>query len=380
MPFTAFPIPSAELSTVAADARAAISAAQAIQIVTTSTLQAVRGGRYIIEYAGQCEVSDPTGSNAAGDSYEVWIGGSGSTARFGGAGTVYSPSRFSIRRRCSVAGSPGTWVTPAPMLTDTLTVGSNTWSGSAFSGAQAFSSTTRPTSAGTGIPAATSLITYEDSENMLMRDSCYVPLIFSQGSTSTAGSGTSNASRGYWQLYTSTTASSKAHVYFDCTALIDSASTLNFDRRIVVKTKQYIGALAGLRSGLQYYVQLGRTVATTTTAQLDKKGFGFGVTGTTVTPFVHNGTTLTTTLASGSTFSIVTYPWVMLDFRPGNGLYVYGVTVTSSTPVLLATITSGLPSGTSSSGDGQLEFLVYDTGSGGAANFLFVGTASISNP
>ena len=70
----------------------------------------------------------------------------------------------------------------------------------------------------------------------------------------------------------------------------------------------------------------------------------------------------------------------MLDFRPGDGLYVYGVTVTSSTPVLLATITSGLPSGTSSSGDGQLEFLVYDTGSGGAANFLFVGTASISNP
>ena len=134
MPFTAFPIPSAELSTVAADARAAISAAQAIQIVTTSTLQAVRGGRYIIEYAGQCEISDPTGSNAAGDSYEVWIGGSGSTARFGGAGTVYSPSRFSIRRRCSVAGSPGTWSTPAPMLTDTLTVGAGTWSGTTFGG------------------------------------------------------------------------------------------------------------------------------------------------------------------------------------------------------------------------------------------------------
>jgi hypothetical protein len=67
-----------------------------------------------------------------------------------------------------------------------------------------------------------------------------------------------------------------------------------------------------------------------------------------------------------------------MDFVPGVALYVYGQTLTSTTPVLLATITTGLPSGNSTASDGQLEFLIYDTGSGGANNWLYLGFASMT--
>lgn len=46
-----------------------------------------------------------------------------------------------------------------------LTVGSNSWDGSIITGPQSFSSTTRPTSSGTGAPAATSLITAADGDS-----------------------------------------------------------------------------------------------------------------------------------------------------------------------------------------------------------------------
>ena len=46
----------------------------------------------------------------------------------------------------------------------TLTVSPGSWTGSTFSGAQAFSSTARPTSAGTGNPASNSLITRADGD------------------------------------------------------------------------------------------------------------------------------------------------------------------------------------------------------------------------
>lgn len=172
----------------------------------TSDFTAVLGGRYIVESAGVVGVIDPTGT-AAGDSFEVWVGSG--TVRFGATSTIvsgqsyivvsgtghtsfgsanntvgtiftasssgtnsngivapststaYAASRFSIRRRYT--GS-STWVIPTPTLSDTLNVGSGTWDGSTFTGAQAFSSAARPTSGGTGTPAATSLITRADGD------------------------------------------------------------------------------------------------------------------------------------------------------------------------------------------------------------------------
>jgi hypothetical protein len=191
------------------------------------------------------------------------------------------------------------------------------------------------------------------------------------GTAATASGGTSFASRGYWQLFTSTTASSKAQVFFEIPALLGNSYVINFDRRMILNTKM---PAITLRSGLQYYCQVGRTVGDSTAAQLTKKGFGYGQSGSTVTPFVHNGTSIT----NGTTFSSTTYPFITMDFVAGVALYVYGQTLTSTTPVLLATISTGLPSGNSVSSDGQLEFLIYDTGSGGGNNWFYLGSASMT--
>ena len=119
------------LTGTATQARAAISAAQAIETKTANFTASI-GGRYIVETGGTVSITDPTGTTA-GDSYEVWAG-SGSI-QFNGTGTSYTASRFSIRRRYT--GSE--WATPAPMLSDTLTVGSGTWSGTTITGAQTMS-------------------------------------------------------------------------------------------------------------------------------------------------------------------------------------------------------------------------------------------------
>ena len=237
--------------------------------------------------------------------------------------------------------------------------------------AYAFSSTTRPTSSGTGTPAPSSLMTYDDVLNLTLRDVRSYYVNYPMGTSLTASGGTSVASRGYWQLFTSTTASSKAQIYFEILALLGNGSVINFDRRMILNTKISSGTL---RTGLQYYCQVGRTLTDSTAAQLTKKGFGYGLSGSTITPFVHNGTSIT----NGTTFSVTTYSFITMDFVPGVALYVYGQTLTSTTPVLLATISTGLPSGNSTASDGQLEFLIYDTGSGGANNWLYLGFASMT--
>jgi hypothetical protein len=83
--------------------------------IKTADFTAVVGGRYITESGSIISITDPTGTTA-GQSYEVWIGSG--TIWFNGAGTVYSASRFSIRRRYN--GSA--WVTPTPVLTDELSL------------------------------------------------------------------------------------------------------------------------------------------------------------------------------------------------------------------------------------------------------------------
>ena len=324
MPFTAFPIPSAELSTVAADARAAISAAQAIQIVTTSTLQAVRGGRYIIEYAGQCEISDPTGSNAAGDSYEVWIGGSGSTARFGGAGTVYSPSRFSIRRRCSVAGSPGTWAIPAPMLTDTLTVGAGTWSGSTISGAQTFSGQVQ-------LSASQAASNTQSAMSLGLSDSRYL-----------SGRGFSDEINNTWfpELagWTLTGGTSTAQSYPSHLKLVTSAATSSTVRATTALTTDAYPMLGGYDDGIDFSKEVwaifrfsivanhatwvcrgsfGRADAPI--GDLDRAGFGFEVDNLSLKLTTHDGTSFAKSGSSQATLTAGT-PYTLLIKKATNGV------------------------------------------------------------
>jgi hypothetical protein len=70
-------------------------------------------------------------------------------------------------------------------VTGTLTVGSNTWNGSTITGAQAFSSTTRPTSSGTGTPASNSLITRADLDTRMASSETYFSMLTASGPTCT---------------------------------------------------------------------------------------------------------------------------------------------------------------------------------------------------
>lgn len=115
----------------AAQAAAIAASARAIEI-QTADFTAVRGGRYIVE--GTVTITDPAGTNAQGGSYEVWIGSGQATM----GGTAYLPSRFSIRRRCSAGGSPGTWATPTAIISGPISVSSGTWTGATFTGSQTF--------------------------------------------------------------------------------------------------------------------------------------------------------------------------------------------------------------------------------------------------
>ena len=264
--------------------------------------------------------------------------------------------------------SAGTVTGTAPIVVTSGVISLSTTLPSAYE----FTSTTRPTAVNTSAPASNSLMTYTDVLNLTLRDARTYNVNYSLGTAQTASGGTSSAARGYWQLFTSTTASSKAQIYFEMPALVGNNSVINFDRRIIVNTRILPSTL---RSGLQYYCQVGRTVSDGTAAQLSaKKGFGYGLSGSTITPFVNNGSGIT----NGTTFSVTTYPFITMDFVAGVALYVYGQTLTSATPVLLSTISTGLPSGNSTASDGQLEFLVYDTGSGGANNWFYLGNASMT--
>lgn len=159
--------------------------APARSIQTTSFTAAV-GGRYTLyNTGGVASIVDPTGT-AAGQSYTVIM--AAGTAQFNGAGTVFAASRFELIR--SYNGS--TWATLLPLLSDTLTVGGNSWDGSILSGPQSFSSTTRPTSSGTGAPAATSLITRGDADARFLRHESARRLITT--ATATA-SGTGSTAR-----------------------------------------------------------------------------------------------------------------------------------------------------------------------------------------
>lgn len=125
----------------------------------TTNFTAEVGGRYSVFSAGTVIITDPTSpAPVAGDSYLVAV--SGGLVRFGAGPQTYSASRFDLRRYFDGT----TWFTPASVISDSLTVGGNTWNGSTISGAQNFSSTTRPTSSGTGAPAANSLVMLSDTD------------------------------------------------------------------------------------------------------------------------------------------------------------------------------------------------------------------------
>jgi hypothetical protein len=99
------------------------------------------------------------------------------------------PTAVGSAQASSVSPAPDTLVlrdsSGGGAFSGNITVGANTWNGSTITGAQAFSSTTRPTSSGTGFPVAASLIKYDDT---IQDDTYQLAFLPSTGSANSTGS------------------------------------------------------------------------------------------------------------------------------------------------------------------------------------------------
>lgn len=110
------------------------------------------GRSYVLE-GGTIQVYDPT-PTTTGDFYQLTV--ASGTAVIGGV--TYQASRFPITRHYNGAA----WITAEPVITGTLTVGSGTWNGALFTGAQTFSGQVELT--GQALTNATSAVTREEAD------------------------------------------------------------------------------------------------------------------------------------------------------------------------------------------------------------------------
>lgn len=116
-------------ATTAAAARNNLSAASKREY-KTANFTAESYGRYVVSSGGTVVVSNPP-TGVLGDPFEVVIATGNATIN----GVTYAASRFPIEVVCTVAGTPGTWTTPAATVTgafNATTIGANTPGTGAF--------------------------------------------------------------------------------------------------------------------------------------------------------------------------------------------------------------------------------------------------------
>ena len=231
----------------------------------------------------------------------------------------------------------------------------------------------------TNAASGSSLMTRELSDARYMGLKSH-SINFAMMATKTASGGSSGSSRGSWQIFTATNANSFASAWGAWGYLLglDGAQQyINFTNPLIISFSRTAATSSLPRAGLFQYVQLGRDVTTisVTNTKLAQKGLGIQFASNGVTPFVHNGTTLT----DGSLITnISTYNRFVLRWVPATAFEVYGV-ANGSEPVLIGSVTSNLPTGIGVS-DSALEFMQLDSGSGGANAWFFLNTAYIITP
>ena len=312
--------------------------AASVRLIKTTDFNADINGRYTV--SGTATVTDPAGTTA-GQIYSVVIGSG--TATIGGV--AYAPSRVEVIREYS--GSA--WVTLSPVFADNTTL-----NGTANTAPNELSA------------SDSSLLTRINADGRYIDKLKTIQLNPACASLYQSAGGAANAGAGGFQLMTSTTASSYAGAGFPLMRLTGQAA-LSFSDRIILSTT-YSGSP---RSGLAVYFQIGKTFVDS--SQLNKKGFGLSITLSGVTPYVHNGTSLT----SGSTYSASAYNRFVLDFRPGVSLDLYGVTY-KGVSTLLGSVSTGLPAGTGITNDTTVDFVASDSGSGGTGAYQWFSNMMIS--
>lgn len=160
-----------------------------------------------------------------------------------------------------------------------------------FSGAQSFSSTTRPTSAGTGTPAATSLITLADSENAKRGWLSFECTNFTGATNVKSGGTTESATLGYSAGQSSATNGNYNGYRYGTYMAMNPAGTqtvANFDRRTIFRALILAPNTASATGEARYLWPVSTSY---TTGRLTTKGIGFVVIGNKVHGHTHDGTT-----------------------------------------------------------------------------------------
>jgi len=196
----------------------------------------------------------------------------------------------------------------------TFSANSGAWDGATFTGAQAFSSTTRPTSSGTGTPASNSLITREDGDLRFAN----LPDVILDGQqkltdgvtqmwiNTVTGSGSGLQASQYLAVATGGTTGSTSHFCASPSISLifskDGESGLgwNFDSKWIVTFRANINDAVNNTDG---YFVLGQANGSTSTAQPSTKSCGFRFHNQGVYGFVHDGSTYVESSSSLLTLS-----------------------------------------------------------------------------
>jgi len=163
-----------------------------------------------------------------------------------------------------------------------------------FSGATLFTSTTRPTSGGTGTPAATSLMTRDDVDlRSIQAGWRALPISFAVAPQGCVIVDSGNTAAAVNVLNYSNNTYPLA--ILSCAG--DGRSQISYDRRHRVSFDLFISNASGGSDG---WVVCGETYNKSTVTNPDKKSFGIRITSSGVALWVHDGTTLTVAASSSS--------------------------------------------------------------------------------
>jgi hypothetical protein len=211
-------------------------------------------------------------------------------------------------------------------------------------GAWSFSSTTRPTSSGTGTPAATSLITRSDFDTrnalVLVRGLYNWSNTSSTYSSSHTGTGSAGTNTDVLDLTTGIVAGSVSFLRSNIFAIRNwqvangsARATVNWSLRTVYSVRISTNGLLG-GSDTVVRLLLGQVITNTTAQDLTSanRGIGFKIVDGLVSVQVANGTTLTTT-STATTISGTTDHDLQLDCDgAGNWVaYINGSSVATGT-------------------------------------------------
>jgi hypothetical protein len=269
-------------------------------------------------------------------------------------------------------------VTGSAKVSGTLTVGgTNTWNGSTIAGAQAFSSTTRPTSSGTGTPASNSLITASDklSDDFYGIGKIYSPIYQSRNSAN-SGAGSSVTQSSGLRVNAGTTNAGYAHQTISYEP-IGGAYYIRYDRRCGVSVNlQYFKTTVSDPLGVvRLFYGWGYTYPNADSNALTAKGFGMEITSNGTNHvfrvFAHDGSTFSASswVSFGDGNASLYNRMVSVETDGSGNITGYISQENGAASFYTATLSTSL-SGTASGANAAVALVAVNNASGSPTGFI----------